>query len=79
MEEMRIRATTIEPLWIRSLESGREILNYDEYQREFSSRSPYRFEKRTIEASRETEVVIRDVSRLVKSFTEVNQWKEMFS
>ena len=78
MEELRIRATTKEPLWIRSLESGREILNYDEYQREFSSGSPYRFEKRMIEASREIEVVIRDVSWLVKSFTEVNEWKEMF-
>ena len=71
VEQLRRMATAKEPLWIRSLESGREILNYDEYQREFSSGSPCRLEKRTIEASRETGVVILDVSRLVQSFTEV--------
>ncbi|GAB2269400.1 Homeobox-leucine zipper protein GLABRA 2 [Dionaea muscipula] len=72
-------ASTGEPLWVRSVETGREILNYDEYTREFSvesstSGSP----KRSIEASRETALVFVDLPQLIQSFMDVNQWKEMF-
>ncbi|KAF2301204.1 hypothetical protein GH714_020810 [Hevea brasiliensis] len=79
MEELTKMATAEEPLWIRSVETGREILNYDEYMKEFgventSSGRP----KRSIEASRETGVVFVDLPRLVRSFIDVNQWKEMF-
>ncbi|GFP81861.1 homeobox-leucine zipper protein glabra 2 [Phtheirospermum japonicum] len=35
MDELRKMATNGEPLWIRSYETGREILNYDEYMKEF--------------------------------------------
>lgn len=31
MEELNKMATMGEPLWVRSVETGREILNYDEY------------------------------------------------
>lgn len=72
MEELTRMASAREPLWVRSLESGREILNYDEYLREFSPRgSSYRQDRRSIEASRETGVVILDVGRLVQSFIDV--------
>ncbi|XP_002284502.1 homeobox-leucine zipper protein GLABRA 2 [Vitis vinifera] len=79
MEELKKMATAGEPLWIRSVETGREILNYDEYMREFSvENSGNGRPKRSIEASRETGVVFVDLPRLVQSFMDVNQWKEMF-
>ncbi|XP_043724560.1 homeobox-leucine zipper protein GLABRA 2 [Telopea speciosissima] len=78
-EEVTKMATAGEPLWIRSVESGREILNYDEYVRAFSVESPSNGRvRRSIEASRETGVVFLDLPRLVQAFMDVNQWKEMF-
>ncbi|XP_041015680.1 homeobox-leucine zipper protein GLABRA 2 [Juglans microcarpa x Juglans regia] len=80
MEELIKMATAGEPLWIRSVETGREILNYDEYVKEFSVKSSSNGgrPKRSIEASRETGVVFVDLPRLVQSFMDVSQWKEMF-
>ncbi|XP_021627145.1 homeobox-leucine zipper protein GLABRA 2 isoform X2 [Manihot esculenta] len=79
MEELIKMATAGEPLWIRSVETGREILNYDEYMKEFGVQNPSSGRpKRSIEASRETGVVFMDLPRLVQSFNDVNQWKEMF-
>ncbi|XP_052183903.1 homeobox-leucine zipper protein GLABRA 2 isoform X2 [Diospyros lotus] len=79
MEELRKMASAGEPLWIRSIETGREILNYDEYVREFSvENSGNGSPKRSIEASRETGVVFVDLPWLVQCFMDVNQWKEMF-
>lgn len=78
-EELKKMASAGDPLWIRSLETGREILNYDVYMKEFSvETSSTRRTKRSIEASRETGVVFVDIPRLVQSFMDVNQWKEMF-
>ena len=72
MEELKKMATAGEPLWIRSVETGREILNYDEYMREFSvENSGNGRPKRSIEASRETGVVFVDLPRLVQSFMDV--------
>ncbi|XWS18987.1 hypothetical protein CRYUN_Cryun32bG0092000 [Craigia yunnanensis] len=79
MEELKKMATAGEPLWLRSFETGREILNYDEYVKEFSvENSSNARPKRSIEASRETGVIFVDLPRLVQSFMDVNQWKEMF-
>ncbi|KAE7997460.1 hypothetical protein FH972_002096 [Carpinus fangiana] len=81
MEELTKMATAGEPLWIRSVETGREILNYDEYMKEFpavKNATNNGRPKRSIEASRETGVVFVDLPRLVQSFVDVNQWKEMF-
>jgi homeobox-leucine zipper protein len=79
MEELKKMATAGDPLWVRSVETGREILNYDEYVKEFSvDNSSNGRPKRSIEASRETGVVFVDLPRLVQSFMDVNQWKEMF-
>ncbi|KAJ7951758.1 Homeobox-leucine zipper protein like [Quillaja saponaria] len=79
MQELIKMATAGEPLWIRSVETSREILNYDEYLKEFpvenlSSGRP----KRSIEASRDSGVVFIDLPRLVQSFLDASQWKEMF-
>ncbi|KAF5726875.1 homeobox-leucine zipper protein GLABRA 2 [Tripterygium wilfordii] len=79
LEELKKMATAGEPLWIRSLETGREILNYDEYVKEFKVEySSNERPKRSIEASRETGFVFVDLPKLVQSFMDVNQWKEMF-
>ncbi|KAA8540403.1 hypothetical protein F0562_024678 [Nyssa sinensis] len=79
MEELKKMATAGEPLWVRSVETGREILNYDEYIKEFSvENSSAGQPKRSIEASRETGVIFVDLPRLVQSFMDVNKWKEMF-
>ncbi|KAM0956752.1 hypothetical protein ACFX13_025593 [Malus domestica] len=79
MEELQKMATAGEPLWVRSVETGREILNYDEYIKEFNIEVPGNGRpKRSIEASRETGLVFVDLPRLVQSFMDVNQWKEMF-
>ncbi|XVF86637.1 hypothetical protein PTKIN_Ptkin18bG0058500 [Pterospermum kingtungense] len=79
MEELKKMATASEPLWVRSVETGREILNYDEYVKEFPvENSSNGRPKRSIEASRETRVVFVDLPRLLQSFMDVNQWKEMF-
>lgn len=74
MEELTKMATAGDPLWIRSVETGREILNYDEYMKEFpgvKNATNNGRPKRSIEASRETGVVFVDLPRLVQSFVDV--------
>lgn len=72
MEELKTMATAAEPLWVRSVETGREILNYDEYTKAFSVETPSNVRpKRSIEASRENGVVFVDLPRLVQSFMDV--------
>lgn len=69
-EELIKMATGGEPLWIRSFETGREILNYDEYLKEFSVEN---FTKNrptgaSVEASRDSGVVFMDLPTLVQHF-----------
>lgn len=72
MEELIKMATMGEPLWLRSFETGREILNYDEYVKEFAVENSCSGKpKRSIEASRDTGVVFVDLPRLVQSFLDV--------
>ncbi|CAM8999498.1 unnamed protein product [Rhodiola kirilowii] len=81
VSELVKMATTGDPLWIRSVETGREILNYDEYVKEFphdASSNNNGGPKRSIEVSRETGVAFVDLPKLVQSFMDVNQWKQMF-
>ncbi|XP_071901499.1 homeobox-leucine zipper protein GLABRA 2 [Coffea arabica] len=79
LEELKQMATLGQPLWIRSLESGREILNYDEYMKKFPFENAKNAgPKRPIEASRETGIVFVELPPLVQCFMDVNQWKEMF-
>ena len=57
---------------VRSVETGRDILNYDEYVKEFEvENSGSERPKTFIEASRETEVVFMDLPRLLQSFLDV--------
>ncbi|XP_027906440.1 homeobox-leucine zipper protein GLABRA 2-like isoform X2 [Vigna unguiculata] len=78
-EELIKMANMGEPLWVRSVETGREILNYDEYVKEFAAENSSSDKPKTfIEASRDSEVVFMDLPHLLQTFLDVNQWKEMF-
>ncbi|CAK9310496.1 unnamed protein product [Citrullus colocynthis] len=76
IEEVVKMGDSDEPLWVRSVETGRELLNYDVYMKELAAGNERG--KREVEASRETGVVFVDLHRLVQSFMDVVQWKEMF-
>ncbi|KAL8138602.1 hypothetical protein V2J09_004603 [Rumex salicifolius] len=79
VEELKKMASAKDPLWVRSVETGREILNYDEYIKEFSiAMSTKQWAKQSIEASRDTAVLFMDLPHLVNTFMDVNQFKEMF-
>ncbi|KAF7023902.1 hypothetical protein CFC21_036331 [Triticum aestivum] len=80
LEELKTMSSSGEPLWVRSVETGRDILNYDEYVRLFR-RDDGPGDRRaswSVEASRETGVVYLDATNLVHAFMDVNQWKELF-
>uniref|UniRef100_A0A0V0IS60 Putative homeobox-leucine zipper protein GLABRA 2-like n=1 Tax=Solanum chacoense TaxID=4108 RepID=A0A0V0IS60_SOLCH len=81
MEQLKKMATSGEPLWIKSFETGREILNYDEYTKEFppiDKSGDVKSKRMCIEASRDTGIVFMELPRLVQTFMDVNQWREMF-
>ncbi|CAK8560897.1 unnamed protein product [Lathyrus sativus] len=78
MDELVKMAQTSEPLWIRSLEGGREILNHDEYSRTFTPCIGLRPNGFVSEASRETGMVIINSLALVETLMDSNRWIEMF-
>lgn len=70
--ELQKMATSGEPLWLRSVETGREILNYDEYLKEFPQAQASSFPgRKTIEASRDVGIVFMDAHKLAQSFMDV--------
>ncbi|OEL22453.1 Homeobox-leucine zipper protein ROC9 [Dichanthelium oligosanthes] len=80
LHELTTMCTSGEPLWVRSVETGRDVLNYDEYVRLFQ-RGDDPGDRRAgwlVEASRETGVVYHDTTQLANAFMDVNQWKELF-
>ncbi|KAI3727234.1 hypothetical protein L1987_67046 [Smallanthus sonchifolius] len=80
MEELVQMASAGEPLWVKSFETGREILNYDEYLNKFSTMDLSNVQQlKFIEASRDSGVVFVDLPRLVRSFMDVKEYEEMFS
>ncbi|KAK1434115.1 hypothetical protein QVD17_11033 [Tagetes erecta] len=80
MEELVQMASAGEPLWVKSFETGREILNYDEYSSKFSAMDSSNVQQLSfIEASRDSGVVFVDLPRLVRSFMDVKEYEEMFS
>ncbi|KAJ1285499.1 hypothetical protein BS78_03G283800 [Paspalum vaginatum] len=81
LAELATMCSSGEPLWVRSVETGRDVLHYDEYARLFrhdDADSGGRRAARAVEASRETGVVYIDATQLVNAFIDVKQWKEMF-
>ncbi|PSS13968.1 Homeobox-leucine zipper protein like [Actinidia chinensis var. chinensis] len=78
MEELVKMAQTNEPLWFRSFEGGREILNHDEYLRTFTPCIGLKPNGFVTEASRETGVVIINSLALVETLMDSNRWAEIF-
>ncbi|XP_047052873.1 homeobox-leucine zipper protein ROC9 [Lolium rigidum] len=83
LEELKTMSSSGEPLWVRSVETGRDILNYDEYVRLFrrDDDDAGDLDQRgawSVEASRESGVVYLDTTQLVHAFMDANQWKELF-
>ncbi|XP_030524641.1 homeobox-leucine zipper protein ANTHOCYANINLESS 2 [Rhodamnia argentea] len=78
MDELVKMAQTDEPLWIRSLEGGREILNHDEYMRTFTPCIGMKPSGFVTEASRETGMVIINSLALVETLMDSNRWAELF-
>ena len=67
MDELVKMAQTDEPLWIGSLEGGREILNQEEYMRTFTPCIGMKPNGFVTEASRETGMVIINSLALVET------------
>ncbi|KAL6974892.1 Homeobox-leucine zipper protein ANTHOCYANINLESS 2 [Sarracenia purpurea var. burkii] len=78
MDELVKMARTEEPLWFRSFEGGREILNHDEYLRTFTPCIGLKPNGFVTEASRETGMVIINSLALVETLMDSNRWAEMF-
>ncbi|KAH7576514.1 hypothetical protein JRO89_XS01G0091500 [Xanthoceras sorbifolium] len=69
-----------EPLWIRSNENGKEVLNLEEHARLFQwplNLKQHSSEFRT-EATRDSAVVIMNSITLVDTFLDANKWMELF-
>lgn len=67
MDELVKMAQTDEPLWLRSLEGGREVLNHEEYMRTFTPCIGMKPNGFVTEASRETGMVIINSLALVET------------
>lgn len=78
MEELVKVAQVDDPLWVPSLDTGFETLNYDEYRRAFArvlGPSPAGF---VSEATRDVGVAIVSSVDLVNSLMDAARWSEMF-
>ncbi|XP_052194190.1 homeobox-leucine zipper protein ANTHOCYANINLESS 2-like [Diospyros lotus] len=78
MDELVKMAQTDEPLWFRSFEGGREIMNHEEYLRTFTPCIGLKPNGFVTEASRETGMVIINSLALVETLMDSNRWVEMF-
>nr|UER43262.1 ANL2.2 protein [Populus tomentosa] len=78
MDELVKMAQTDEPLWIRSFDGGREILNHEEYLRTITPCIGMKPSGFVSEASRETGMVIINSLALVETLMDSNRWAEMF-
>ncbi|KAF5756860.1 putative transcription factor & lipid binding HD-SAD family [Helianthus annuus] len=78
MDELVKLAQTDEPLWLRSLETGRGVMNHDEYSRVVTPCIGLKPNDFVSEASRETGMVIINSLALVETLMDSNKWAEMF-
>ncbi|KAE8731929.1 Homeobox-leucine zipper protein ROC3 [Hibiscus syriacus] len=80
VDELVKMCRTNEPLWIRNIENGKELLNLEEHAKVFHW--PLNLEQRSsefrIEASRDRAVVIMNSMTLVDAFLDANKWTELF-
>ncbi|KAM6584878.1 hypothetical protein CsatB_011880 [Cannabis sativa] len=78
MDELVKMAQTEEPLWMKSFEGGREVLNEEEYMRSFNPCIGMKPNGFVTEASRESGIVIINSLALVETLMESSRWAEMF-
>ncbi|CAL1399044.1 unnamed protein product [Linum trigynum] len=78
MDELVKMAQTDEPLWLKSLDGSREMLNQEEYMRTFTPCIGLKPNGFVSEASRETGMVIINSLALVETLMDSNRWAEMF-
>ncbi|XP_038708918.1 homeobox-leucine zipper protein ANTHOCYANINLESS 2-like isoform X2 [Tripterygium wilfordii] len=78
MDELVKMAQTDEPLWIKSVEGGKEMLSQEEYLRTFTPCIGLKPNGFITEASRETGVVSLTSLALVETFMDSNRWVDMF-
>ncbi|XP_020084803.1 homeobox-leucine zipper protein ROC5-like [Ananas comosus] len=78
MDELVKMAQMEEPLWIPSLEGGRDTVNYEEYSRAFPQCVGVKPVGFVSEASRETGIVIISSAALVETLMDAARWLEMF-
>ncbi|XP_042000445.1 homeobox-leucine zipper protein ANTHOCYANINLESS 2-like isoform X1 [Salvia splendens] len=78
MDELVKIVQTNEPLWVRGIEGGRQVLNREEYARSFTPCIGMKPKGFAAEASRETGVVIINSLALVETLMDSSKWAEMF-
>ncbi|KAF3526069.1 hypothetical protein F2Q69_00049614 [Brassica cretica] len=78
MEELVKMARRHEPLWVRSSETGFEMLNKEEYDTSFSRVVGPKEDGFVSEASKETGNVIINSLALVETLMDSERWAEMF-
>lgn len=80
MNELVKMCQATEPLWIRSKDNGKEMLNVEEHARMFTW--PMNIKKHSselkTEATRDSAVVIMNSLTLVDSFMDASKWMELF-
>ncbi|GLT35989.1 hypothetical protein SLA2020_103960 [Shorea laevis] len=78
MDELIKMAQMDSPLWMKSLDGGKEMLNHEEYMRTFSSLVGMKPSGYVTEASRDTGIVIISSLDLVDMLMDAGRWAEMF-
>ncbi|XP_039123618.1 homeobox-leucine zipper protein ANTHOCYANINLESS 2-like [Dioscorea cayenensis subsp. rotundata] len=78
MDELVKMAQMDEPLWFRSLDGGKDSLNYDEYQQLFPRCIGVKPAGFISEATRETGIVIINSLALVETLMDPTRWADMF-
>lgn len=78
MDELIKIAQVESPIWIKSLDGGKEVLNHEEYTRTFPPCIGMKPSNFVIEATRESGVVLANSLDLVETLMDVNGWVEMF-
>ncbi|XP_068649700.1 homeobox-leucine zipper protein ANTHOCYANINLESS 2 [Aristolochia californica] len=78
MDELVKMAQTGEPLWIPSLEGGKETLNYEQYLQAFPRCIGTKPVGYVTEATKETGMVIINSLALVETLMDAGRWSEMF-
>ncbi|GAU44811.1 hypothetical protein TSUD_292040 [Trifolium subterraneum] len=78
MDELIKMAEPDSHLWIKSPESGNEVLNHYEYERICSPFNTPKLNGFVTEATRETVLLCTNVDALVEAFLDADRWAEMF-